>query len=77
MINGKKEKKGLLNLGMMLAQVSLISPTAASALRIAFSAVYGSASVWFEGDFAFFSAFSTDCLVQFSSLHSISTPILI
>ncbi len=53
----------------MLAQVSLISPTATSALRITFSAVNWSASVWFEGNFAFFSTFSTDCLVHFSSSH--------
>jgi hypothetical protein len=49
--------------------VSLISiPTSSwgSSLCIAFSAVYGSALVWFERNLTFLSTFGTDCIVHFS-----------
>jgi hypothetical protein len=68
MINGKKKKR-IIKLGNDVSAVSLISPTATSALRITFSTVNWSASVWFERDFAFLSALSTDCFVHFSSSH--------
>jgi hypothetical protein len=64
-----KKKKRIIKLGNDVSAVSLISPTATSALRITFSTVNWSASVWFERNFAFLSAFSTDCFVHFSSSH--------
>jgi len=48
--------------------VSLISPWWSS-FRIAFSAVYRSASVGFEGNFAFLSTVGTDCIVHLFSIH--------
>jgi hypothetical protein len=56
------------------ARTRLIS-SRGSSLRIAFSAIYRSASVWFEGNFAFLSTVSANRLMHFSSLHSAySTP---
>jgi len=47
-----------------------------SSLRIAFSAVYRSASVGFERNFAFLSTVCTDCLVRLAFVHFLfSTPL--
>ena len=48
--------------------VSLIS-SLWSSFSVTFAAIYWSASVWFEGNFAFLSTFGADCLVHFSSCH--------
>jgi hypothetical protein len=48
--------------------VSLISPWG-STLSVTFSTVDGSTSVRLERNFAFFSAFSADCLERFFSGH--------
>ena len=46
-----------------------------SSFRVAFSAVYWSAWVWFEGNFAFLSALSANCLVHFSVFSVVSQSI--
>jgi len=49
--------------------VSLISTSSrGSSFGITFSTVYRSASVRFEGNLTFLSAFGTDCVVHFSLL---------
>jgi hypothetical protein len=54
-----------------MSPVSLISSWGSS-FRIAFSAVYRSASVGFERNFAFLSTVCTDCLVRLSLIHFFS-----
>jgi hypothetical protein len=46
-----------------------------SSFRITFSAVHRSASVGFEGNFAFLSTVGADCFVHLFSIHlALSTP---
>jgi hypothetical protein len=49
--------------------MSLIS-SGWSSFRITFSAVYWSASVWLEGNFAFLSAITANCLMHLFPVHS-------
>jgi len=73
MISVKGRKKWSKRTKMLL--ISLIS-SGRSSFRIAFSAVYRSASVGFERDFAFLSTVCTDCLVCLLLIHFLfSTPL--
>jgi hypothetical protein len=58
-----------------MLRISLISSWRSS-FRIAFSAVYRSASVGFKRNFAFLSTVCADCLVHLSLIHFLySTPL--
>jgi hypothetical protein len=69
-ISVKKKEKSVQK-GTKMLPVSLVSSWGSS-FRIAFSAVYRSASVWFERNFAFLSTVCTDCLVRLSLIHFFS-----
>jgi hypothetical protein len=62
--NEKRKKNDEIRIDVSF--VSLISPCWSS-LRIAFSAVYWSASVRLERDFTFLATISTNCLMHLSS----------
>jgi hypothetical protein len=66
-LNRTKKEKGFLKFVKMLAY-NLV-PARRSSLSITFSAVNWPASVWFEGNFAFLSTISADCLVHFFLIH--------